>query len=413
MGDADLTTAAIIVAAGRGTRLAAEANGPKQYVELEGQALLARTVLVFAESALCETVQVVIHADDQPLYERAMRPFAQGTPGLAAPVFGGATRQASVLAGLEALAAEVDAPDVVLIHDAARPFVKADDLAHLIDAASQTGAAIAATPVVDTLKAEAPQKTEASSPTIAKTIPRDGLWRALTPQAFRFPDILSVHRAAAAAGVDMTDDAALYEWAGRPVALVATDPGNFKITTPQDLKMAAERIASAAAAGIPDIRTGTGFDVHRFAEGSSVWLCGVEIPHTARLDGHSDADVGLHALTDAILGAIGDGDIGAHFPPSDPQWKGAASDQFLADAVRRVTDRGGRILNVDVTLLCEAPKIGPHRDAMRARMAEILRIAVDRVGVKATTTEQLGFTGRREGIAAMASATVYLGQVEA
>ena len=254
--------------------------------------------------------------------------------------------------------------------------------------------------VADTLK------RANSSGIIAETIARDNLWRAQTPQAFRYADIVDAHEKAAAAGRDdFTDDAAIAEWAGLKVALVEGAPDNVKITTAADVEEARRKLEAPMTL---EPRIGTGFDVHRFAEGSSVWLCGVEIPHTHRLEGHSDADVGLHALTDALLGTIGDGDIGQHFPPSDPKWKGAASHLFLADAARRVRERGGRIVNVDVTFLAEAPKIGPHRPAMQARVAEILAITPDRVGIKATTMEELGSIGRREGIVAMASALVLL-----
>jgi 2-C-methyl-D-erythritol 4-phosphate cytidylyltransferase/2-C-methyl-D-erythritol 2,4-cyclodiphosphate synthase len=260
--------------------------------------------------------------------------------------------------------------------------------------------AIPALAVADTLKrADAGQ-------TIAETVDRAGLWRAQTPQGFRFARILDAHRAAAVEGYDdFTDDAAIGEWAGFPVALVEGDARNIKITTAADV---ADAQAACEAAMTMEPRIGTGFDVHRFAEGSSVWLCGVEIPHTHKLEGHSDADVALHALTDALLGTIGDGDIGQHFPPSDPKWKGAASHLFLTEAARRVRARGGRIVNVDVTLLAEAPRIGPYRAAMQARVAEILGITADRVGVKATTMEELGSIGRREGIVAMANASVLL-----
>jgi 2-C-methyl-D-erythritol 4-phosphate cytidylyltransferase/2-C-methyl-D-erythritol 2,4-cyclodiphosphate synthase len=260
-------------------------------------------------------------------------------------------------------------------------------------------AAIAALPLADTLKRAGPDGRH-----IAATLDRAGLWRAQTPQGFRYDAILKAHEAAAAAGrEDLTDDAAVAEWAGIPVELVEGSEANVKLTTAEDMARAG---MSVNAAAVPDVRTGQGFDVHRFAAGDHVWLCGVHIPHTHALDGHSDADVGLHALTDALLGAIGDGDIGQHFPPTDPRWRGAASHLFLADAARRVRSRGGAISNVDVTILCEAPKIAPHREAMRARIAEILGLDVARVGVKATTTEGLGFTGRREGIAALATATV-------
>jgi 2-C-methyl-D-erythritol 4-phosphate cytidylyltransferase/2-C-methyl-D-erythritol 2,4-cyclodiphosphate synthase len=300
--------------------------------------------------------------------------------------------------GLDALAASH--PDVVLIHDAARPFVPADVIDRVLAALDRTPGAIPALPVADTLK------RDTGAGTIAATVAREGLWRAQTPQGFRFPDILAAHQQAAKAGRDdFTDDAAIAEWAGLPVALVEGATQNVKITTAADVTDARRK----SEAGMHyEPRIGTGFDVHRFAEGTSVWLCGVEIPHTHKLEGHSDADVGLHALTDALLGTIGDGDIGQHFPPSDPKWKGARSALFLEDAARRVRERGGRIVNVDVTVLAEAPRIGPHRPAMQATIAGILGITPDRVGIKATTMEELGSIGRREGIVAMASALVLL-----
>ncbi len=388
-----MSIAALIVAAGRGTR--AGGDLPKQYAEIAGAPVLWYTIKAFAAAEGVTDIQVVIHPDDAEHYGRAV-PTNGGK--LWPPVPGGATRQASVLAGLEAMHGL--SPTYVLIHDAARPFVPRRCIAGVIDALAHHAGAIAAVPVADTLK------REQSGQTISATIDRAGLWAAQTPQGFRFGDILAAHRRAAAEGLThFTDDAAVAEWAGLDVVLVGCDSANIKLTTADDLAAAVRRLAPAMPF---ETRTGTGFDVHRFAPGSSVWLCGVEIPHDARLDGHSDADVGLHALTDALLGAIGDGDIGQHFPPSDPRWKGAASHLFLADAARRVRDRGGRIVNVDVTLLCEAPRVGPHREAMRRAIASILAIDVSRVGVKATTTEGLGFTGRREGIAAMASASVAL-----
>ncbi|MEQ1616142.1 MAG: bifunctional 2-C-methyl-D-erythritol 4-phosphate cytidylyltransferase/2-C-methyl-D-erythritol 2,4-cyclodiphosphate synthase, partial [Hyphomicrobiaceae bacterium] len=343
------------------------------------------------------TIQVVIHPDDRFLHDQAMGPLQHRCR---APALGGATRQASVLAGLEALKSAN--PTRVLIHDAARPFVSSVEIGRIIDALADGPAAISAVQVVDTLKRAAADGSSAGS------IDRTGLWAAQTPQGFRFDVILDAHRKAAAAGrMDFTDDAAIAEWAGIKVALVQGSLRNIKLTTQADFDMAEAALTGREPkATAIDVRNGTGFDVHRFAEGDAVWLCGVRIPHTQRLEGHSDADVGLHALTDAILGALGDGDIGQHFPPSDPQWKGAASHKFLRDAVRRARERGATITNADVTLLCEAPKISAYRDAMRAALAEILDIAVERVGVKATTTEGLGFTGRREGIAAMASATL-------
>jgi 2-C-methyl-D-erythritol 4-phosphate cytidylyltransferase/2-C-methyl-D-erythritol 2,4-cyclodiphosphate synthase len=287
----------------------------------------------------------------------------------------------------------------VLIHDAARPLLTADLVSRLLAALDQTPGAIAADPVADTLK------RAAADGTIAATVERAHLWRAQTPQAFHFEPILAAHRRAAEAQMmSFTDDAGLAEWAGLTVKLVASSSLNLKLTTAQDIALA-ERLLAPQARTL-ETRNGTGFDVHAFCAGDHVWLGGVKIPHTHGLSGHSDADVALHALTDALLGAIGDGDIGEHFPPSDPQWRGAPSRIFLADAARRVREKGAHITNVDITLLCEAPKIGPHRTAMRATIASILGIEPSRVGVKATTTEGLGFLGRREGIAALASATI-------
>lgn len=399
MGETLVRTVAIIVAAGRGSRLAEATRGqPKQYAALGGTTMLARTIDRLVASDSLHHVQVVIHPDDSDAYDTAIRGVIDRSH-LLTPVTGGATRQASVLAGLEAIAPL--APDVVLIHDAARPFVPDETIRAVV--AAITGGAAGAVPaiaVVDSLK-----RGDASGH-VSASIDRAGLWRAQTPQGFRYSEILDAHRLARDAGRDdFTDDAAIAEWAGLSVAIVPGSGDNIKITTSEDLAMA-ERALSGQV--IPDVRTGTGFDVHRFAVGDHVWLGGLRIPHTHALEGHSDADVALHALTDALLGAVADGDIGKHFPPSDPKWKGAASHLFLEDAARRVRARGGHITNVDLTILCEAPRIGPHRDQMRSRIAEILAISVDRVGVKATTTEGLGFTGRREGIAAMASATVVI-----
>jgi 2-C-methyl-D-erythritol 4-phosphate cytidylyltransferase/2-C-methyl-D-erythritol 2,4-cyclodiphosphate synthase len=386
--------AALIVAAGRGTRAAASGGGPKQYAPIGGRSVLAHTIEAFAGHPEIEEVKVVIHEDDSGLYAAA----AGSTPKLSSPAIGGATRQASVLNGLEALAAS--SPDLVLIHDAARPFVSAVTISKVIEMLKNGPAALAALPVTDTLK-------RASDGGIVRdTIPRAGLWRAQTPQGFHFAPILDAHRKAAEQGLDQfTDDAAIAEWAGFDVAIVEDTTGNIKLTTAEDLQLADRQKTSQ---NVMEPRTGTGFDVHRFTDGDHVWLGGVKIPHTHKLEGHSDADVILHALTDALLGAIGDGDIGQHFPPSDPKWKGAASRLFLEDAARRVRDRGGRIVNVDVTVLAEAPRIGPHRPAMQALIGDVLGLTTDRIGIKATTTEGMGFTGRREGIAAMASASVLL-----
>lgn len=385
------TCVALIVAAGTGQRFGAER--PKQYLPLAGRPVLRRTVEAFLAHPRVTAVHVVIGSDFRDLYDAAVAGL-----DLPEPFIGGAARQDSVRNGLEALAA-AGAPDLVLIHDAARPLVDADTIGAVIDALGEHEGALAAVPVADTLK-------RADGSFVGDTVDRAGLWRALTPQGFRFPAILAAHRAAA--GLALTDDAAVAERAGMAVALVRSKEENFKVTTPDDLERAERLIAAGRFAGLGDVRTGTGFDVHRFAEGDHVWLCGVAVPHSQRLDGHSDADVALHALTDAILGALGAGDIGSHFPPSDPQWKGADSALFLRHAVALVARRGGRIAHADVTIICERPKIGPHRPAMVARLAELLGIEPDRVSVKATTTEKLGFTGRGEGIAAQAVATVRL-----
>lgn len=389
--------AVVVVAAGRGSRAPLASGVPKQYARVGERSVLEWTCRAVCDHPDIGAVQIVIHPDDRAAYDEVAAGLAD-VP-LLPPVHGGATRQASVHAGLEALASSNC--DAVLIHDAARPFVSASVLARLVEALESGHAAIPALPVADTLK-----RANEGNGLITGTVDRGGLWRAQTPQGFRLDTILAAHRAAVAARRDdFTDDAALAEWQGIPVRLVTGSEQNRKITTREDLEMAEREVASSH---LPDVRTGTGFDVHRFADGDHIWLGGVRIAHTRRLEGHSDADVALHALTDALLGAIGDGDIGQHFPPSDPQWKGAASRLFLEDAARRVRARDGRIGNVDLTILCEAPRIGPHREAMRASIAGILGIDVARVGVKATTTEGLGFTGRREGIAAMATATVIL-----
>ncbi|MFN4355514.1 bifunctional 2-C-methyl-D-erythritol 4-phosphate cytidylyltransferase/2-C-methyl-D-erythritol 2,4-cyclodiphosphate synthase [Parvibaculum sp.] len=383
-----MKVAALIVAAGRGSR--AGPGAPKQYRPLAGEPVLRRTLTVFAGHPDISVIQTVIHPEDAEAYEAAARGLTQLRPAIP----GGQTRQASVLAGLEALAG-AEAPDLVLIHDGARPFVSHRLITDCIVALASHDGALAALPLTDTIR-------RGTAGLAGETLPRDGLWRAQTPQGFRFRSILEAHRAAG--GQDFTDDAAVAAMAGIDVALVEGDEDNFKITSAADIERA-ERMLMRGG----ETRTGVGYDVHRFGPGDHVWLCGVKVLHVAGLEGHSDADVGLHALTDAILGAIGAGDIGKHFPPSDPQWKGASSDRFLAHAARLAHDSGGEISNVDVTLICEAPKISPHTDAMRARIADIVGIGVSRVSVKATTTEGLGFTGRREGIAAQAVATLRFG----
>jgi 2-C-methyl-D-erythritol 4-phosphate cytidylyltransferase/2-C-methyl-D-erythritol 2,4-cyclodiphosphate synthase len=380
-------TEALIVAAGRGARFGGDV--PKQYRRLAGQPVLRRTVRAFVDHPAVAGVRAVINPDYRELHDDAVA-------GLAArpPVSGGIERQDSVRLGLEALAAE-SPPDRVLIHDAARPLVDGETIARVVAALDDHDGAIAALPVTDTLKRGEEGFT-------AGTVDRTGLWRAQTPQGFRFGAILEAHRAVA--GLALTDDAAVAEQGGLDVALVAGNEDNFKVTTEDDLARAERLLAGGPA----DVRVGQGFDVHRFAPGEGVLLCGVRIPFDRRLEGHSDADAGLHALTDAILGALGAGDIGQHFPPSDPQWQGADSRQFLEHACGLVRARGGRVAHADVTLICQAPKIGPHRAAMTQTLAGIMGISPGRVGVKATTTEQLGFTGRGEGVAAMATATIRL-----
>jgi 2-C-methyl-D-erythritol 4-phosphate cytidylyltransferase/2-C-methyl-D-erythritol 2,4-cyclodiphosphate synthase len=383
-------TAAILVAAGRGLR--AGTGGPKQYRSIAGQTVIFRAMEPFCRHPRIFAVQPVLNPDDTAVFEAAVSQLRHQPP-----TDGGATRQASVHAGLEALAGQK--PDVVLIHDAARPFVTAALISRAIDAAARTGAAVPAIPVTDTVKLVGENGDVEATPDRAR------LRIAQTPQAFRFEVILEAHRRAAREGRgDFTDDAALAEWAGLTVATFEGDPANMKLTTPEDFVREEARLA----AHLGDVRTGSGYDVHAFGDGDHVMICGVRVPHTRGFRAHSDGDVGLHALVDAILGALADGDIGSHFPPSEPKWKGAASDQFLKYALERVAARGGRIAHLDVTLICELPKIGPHRDAMRARIAEITGLALSRVAVKATTSEELGFTGRKEGIAAMATATIRL-----
>jgi 2-C-methyl-D-erythritol 4-phosphate cytidylyltransferase/2-C-methyl-D-erythritol 2,4-cyclodiphosphate synthase len=392
-----LRIAALIVAAGRGTRAAIAGAGPKQYALIGGAPVLWHTLRAFAAVPAIGDVQVVIHRDDAEFYRESV---PAGAATVWPAVIGGDTRQASVRAGLEALSALK--PDAVLIHDAARPFVAAETIERVIAVLATAPAVIAALPVADTLK------QASGDDTVAATIDRRGLWRAQTPQGFHFDVILDAHRRAAEAGRDdFTDDAAIAEWAGIPVKLIEGTADNVKLTTAADVAEADRKLSGNSSHDF-EPRTGTGFDVHRFTTGDHIWLGGIKIAHTHGLEGHSDADVVLHALTDALLGAIGDGDIGQHFPPSDPKWKGAASRLFLEDAARRIKARGGRIGNVDVTVLAEAPRIGPHRAAIQALIGEALGLSPDRIGIKATTTERMGFTGRGEGMAAMASATVFL-----
>lgn len=385
-----LKFAALVVAAGRGSR---SGEGiPKQYRPLAGRSALTRSLALLSGIPELSTIQVVIHPDDKDLYEEAVHGFV-----LPPPVSGGATRQDSVLAGLMAL--EAAKPDYVLIHDAARAFATPTLIRNAMEAGKRSGAAIPALPVIDTIK-----QVDADG-IILRTVNRDELRAVQTPQAFTFWPLLNAHqRAQQADRHDFSDDSALAEWAGLTVSTFPGESTNIKLTTPDDFKRAEDMLRD----DLNDIRTGMGFDVHAFGPGDHVTLGGLRIPHDQGLTGHSDADVILHALVDAILGALADGDIGDHFPPSDPQWRGASSDRFLKFAVERLKARGGIIANVDITVVAEAPKIGPHRNAIRERIAEIAGITADRVGVKATTNESMGFIGRREGIVAYAMATIRL-----
>lgn len=389
--------AAVVVAAGVGTRASATGEDtPKQYRQVAGIPILSRTIQALLDIGLIRWIVPVIHPDHAGLF---------GTLGLddarlLAAVPGGTSRQASVLAGLQALGAMK--PDLVLIQDAARPFIDAAMVERVIEALEAHEGALPVMPVTDTLKRSVDGRV------VSQTEDRTTLYAAQTPQGFRFGQILSAHMRAARLPRDFTDDAEVAEWAGMSVALTPGSSRNIKITHPEDFERA-ERMLGGT---MTETRVGTGFDVHPFEPGDHVWLGGVRIPHDARLVGHSDADAALHALTDAIYGALGEGDIGAHFPPSDPRWKGEPSATFLAHAAGLVAQRGGRIVNVDVTIVCEAPRIGPHVAAMKARIAEICGISPARVAIKATTSERLGFIGRGEGLVAMATASVELARGE-
>ncbi|MBY6240210.1 bifunctional 2-C-methyl-D-erythritol 4-phosphate cytidylyltransferase/2-C-methyl-D-erythritol 2,4-cyclodiphosphate synthase [Methylosinus sp. Sm6] len=393
---ASSSIAILTVAGGRGSR--AGDGLPKQYRALLGKSILTRTLEALHAAAPEAALLVVIHADDAELYAEAVAPLAPNARArLIAPAIGGASRQESVRNGLEALARLSSVPEIVLIHDAARPFVDAGLVARAVDAARAHGAAVPGLPLTDTVK-----QVDASG-VVAATPDRAALRSVQTPQAFSFPLILAAHRAAGS-GAEPTDDGMVAEAAGHEVHVFAGEPANFKLTTAEDFLRAQTQLLG----DLSDIRTGQGYDVHAFGPGDKVWLGGVPVPYSQGLAGHSDADVLAHAVTDAILGALADGDIGKHFPPSDPQWKGAASSIFLAYAAQRVRERGGIIAHVDATIVCEAPKIGPHRDAIRESLAKIMQVDIGRVAVKATTTERLGFTGRQEGMAALALATVRL-----
>ena len=381
-----MTAVALVVAAGRGTRLGGEI--PKQYQDLGGRPILAHALEAFINHPKVSGVRVVIHPDDNHHYLRA----ATGLE-LPAPVIGGETRQDSVCRGLEALAS--DPPNAVLIHDAARPFISAKTITASLDALTSTPGAIAAIPVSDTLK-------RAQKFRIQETLDRTSLWQAQTPQSFLFADILSAHRAAA--GLSLTDDAAVAERAGLAVTIIAGSQDNVKITTAEDLARARRSIESQSGT----IRVGSGFDAHRFGPGDHVVLCGISIPHSHGLAGHSDADPALHALTDAVLSTLSEGDIGVHFPSTDARWKDSDSSKFLEFATRRVKERNGKIIHLTITIICETPKIGSHRHAMRSHIAKLAGITLDQISVQATTTDGLGFTGRGDGIAAQATATIQL-----
>ena len=394
---------ALVVAAGRGLR--AGGGLPKQYRPIGGRAILRRTVEALLAHPRIAAVQVVIAADARAFYDAALAPLGEDAR-LLAPVTGGESRQESVLRGLEALARLADgAPDVVLIHDAARPFVSAALIDRVLDAVAPQLGAIPALPLVDTVK----RADEGGM--VTGTLDRHGLWRVQTPQGFPFAPILAAHREAA--GRALTDDAAVAEAAGLPVRLVPGDEDNFKITTADDFRRAERLLALGRPAGAPAApalipHVGQGFDVHRFGPGDHVMLCGLAIPCDAGLIGHSDADVVLHAVTDAILGALALGDIGQHFPPSDPRFKDAASARFLAHALDLARIRGGRVVHCDVTIIGEKPRIAPHRERLRGELAALLGLPRAAVSLKATTTEKLGFTGRGEGLAAQAVVTILL-----
>jgi 2-C-methyl-D-erythritol 4-phosphate cytidylyltransferase / 2-C-methyl-D-erythritol 2,4-cyclodiphosphate synthase len=380
-----LRTTALIVAAGQGVR--AGAGLPKQFRTLGGKTVLAHAIDALVGHPRIDAVRVVIGYGQDAAYRAAV-----GDRDLDDPVIGGASRRESVVAGLAAISG-----DHVLIHDAARPFLPAEIVDRLTDALVHAPGAVPALPIVDTLAR--------ADTSLGPVVPRDGIVRVQTPQAFRLDAIRRAHAAWDTAR-EATDDAQVARAAGLEVAIVEGSPLLDKLTHPTDFEAAERRLAASLVS-----RTALGFDVHCFTEGDHLWLGGVKVAHTRGLAGHSDADVALHALTDALLGTIGDGDIGAHFPPSDPQWRGAASHRFLTYARDRIVRAGGRIDHVDLTIVCEEPKVGPHRAAIRARVAELLCLEETKVSVKATTTERLGFTGRREGIAAQAAATVRLPEV--
>ncbi|WP_226951214.1 bifunctional 2-C-methyl-D-erythritol 4-phosphate cytidylyltransferase/2-C-methyl-D-erythritol 2,4-cyclodiphosphate synthase [Rhizobium terrae] len=395
-----MTIGIVIVAAGRGERAGSPEDGPKQYRRIGGKPVIAHTLERFLAWHRSGPIVVVIHPDDEALYAAATAGVKDA--GRVITTFGGVTRQRSVYEGLRALSG-AEATHV-MIHDAARPFIDhgvLDRVAAALDGGSD--GVLPAIPVTDTLK------RGGSDGLVHETVPRSGLYAAQTPQSFLLSEIRSAHeKAAALRREDFTDDASIAEWAGLPVTLVEGSVDNIKLTVKRDIAMADEKLSQGVppAHVLPDVRTGNGYDVHQLEPGDGVTLCGVFIPHQFKLSGHSDADVAMHALTDALLATCGAGDIGDHFPPSDMQWRGAPSKIFLDHAAKIVRERGGTIMNADISLIAEAPKIAPHRQEMRGNLADILGISLDRCSVKATTNEKMGFVGRREGIAAIATATV-------
>ncbi len=387
-----MTTTALIVAAGRGTRMASDI--PKQYQILSNKSVLLRSIQPFLDHQDISRIIVVIHRESEDRFEAIKYTIEDSAGKLLPPVHGGTSRAESTLNGLRAL--REHNPKRILIHDAARPFVTDAVITRVIKALDSEHGAVPTLPAVDSMR------LSDDTGTLGKTVPRDGIRRAQTPQGFRFDTLLPILESAEADGslAALSDEAEAFIAAGRRVVSVEGDPMNFKLTIPEDFTMAERLLAE------PDIRTGQGYDVHAFEEGDHVILCGIKIPHDKGLSGHSDADVGLHTITDALLGAVAEGDIGRHFPPSDPQWKGTDSAVFLKRAVEIVAERGYAISNIDLTLICEEPKVTPHAPAMISRVAEICALDSSRVSIKATTSERLGFTGRREGIAGTAVATV-------
>ena len=395
-------TAVIIVAAGRGRRAGgSESSPPKQFQKIGGASILARTLTTFAGNTEIDQIITTIHQEDFGYWKAVFTELEQSLSKvefqkILEPVFGGTTRQESVFHGLNSIAGV--APEKVLIHDAVRPFIADETVSKLIEEIStDVPAVLVAVPVIDTLK------QSDDSQIVTGTIHRDGVWQAQTPQGFMFETIYGVHQEAKKNNrKDFTDDTAICEWAGIPVKIIEGNRNNIKLTSKTDMQQAKFQSQLENYARLADVRTGTGFDVHQFGEGNSVLLGGIEIPHSKRLIGHSDADVVLHAITDAIFGALAEGDIGTHFPPEDQTWKAANSKIFLTKACDLVSHRKGVIAHIDLTIICETPKIRPHRNKIVENIAKICDIAENRVAVKATTTEKLGFIGRSEGIACMA-----------